>query len=101
MNLKKITITLVLMLVVSFTLITSSAIAKNKMGLAHQALNELGIDKMEIVSVRMTSRGEFETTLYIVAKTPEGGLVSLKIYRDKTVLWGRHPWILLRADKIR
>jgi len=82
-------------------LVSSFALAKDDLFYARQALTELGIDNLEIVSVRIKSRGEFRTTLYIVAKTPEGVLVSLKIYREKTLLWGRYPWILLRADKIR
>lgn len=89
-------ITLILIL-----MIPCFAFAKDKMFLAHQAMDELCIDKMEIVSVRIIYLGEFDCTLYIIAKNPEGGLVSLVIRRDKTVLWGRNPWRLLRADKIR
>lgn len=95
---KKITIiTLVLILVLA----SSFAFAKDDLFYARQALTELGIDNLEIVSVRMTSRGEFCRTLYIIAKTPEGGLVSLKIYRKKSVFWETHPWVLVRVDKIR
>lgn len=95
---KKITIiTLVLILVLA----SSFAFAKDDLFYARQALTELGLGELEVVSVRIKSRGEFWTTLYIVAKTPEGGLVSLKFYQEKALLWGRHPWILLRADKIQ